>query len=65
MYSRNQFKQKTTTDKKPGEPDAIKVDGFEQVLAMLKMADPDFRESLLKRLEARDSKLAKSLRAAI
>jgi hypothetical protein len=40
----------------------IKVDGFEQVLAMLKIADPAFRESLLRRLATRDQQLAASLR---
>lgn len=38
------------------------VDGFDQVLQMLKIADPAFRESLLKRLSARDTELARSLR---
>jgi hypothetical protein len=41
----------------------IRVDGFEQVLEMLKIADPEFRESLLRRLAARDRRLAESLRA--
>lgn len=41
----------------------VKVDGFEQVLAMLKIADPEFRESLLRRLASRDRALAESLRA--
>lgn len=39
----------------------IKVDGFEQVLAMLKVADPEFRESLIRRLAARDRELATAL----
>ena len=41
----------------------IAVDGFQQVLEMLRIADPAFRESLLKRLAARDRELARSLRA--
>ena len=41
----------------------IPVDGFKQVLEMLKIADPEFRESLLRRLAARDQELARSLRA--
>ena len=45
-----------------GEPQ-IRVDGFEQVLEMLKIADPAFRESLLRRLGDRDYELAQSLRA--
>lgn len=40
----------------------IRVDGFQQVLAMLRVADADFRDSLLKRIAGRDSELARSLR---
>jgi hypothetical protein len=40
----------------------IKVNGFAQVLAMLQVADEEFRESLLKRLAQRDPALARSLR---
>lgn len=46
---------------KEGEPQ-IAVDGFNQVLEMLRIADPAFRESLLKRLAARDRQLAADLR---
>ncbi len=41
----------------------IAVDGFQQVLEMLRIADPAFRESLLRRLAARDAQLARELRA--
>lgn len=44
-----------------GEPQ-VSVDGFQQVLEMLKIADPAFRESLLKRLAQRDRDLANELR---
>jgi len=44
-----------------GEPQ-VAVDGFRQVLEMLRIADPAFRESLLKRLAARDRQLAADLR---
>jgi hypothetical protein len=40
----------------------VAVDGFQQVIEMLKIADPAFRESLLKRLAARDRELALQLR---
>ena len=43
----------------------IRVDGFAQVLAMLKIADDDFRESLLRRLAARDRNLALQLKAEL
>lgn len=39
----------------------IPVNGFQQIVDMLRVADPSFRESLLKRLAARDINLAKSL----
>lgn len=44
------------------DSERIAVDGFQQVLEMLKIADPAFRESLLKRLAHRDRKLAHELR---
>jgi len=40
----------------------VPFDGFKQVLEMLRIADPEFRESLLRRLAARDRELAQSLR---
>jgi hypothetical protein len=43
----------------------IPVDGFQQVLEMLQIADPAFRESLLRRLAARDRDLARSLRESL
>ena len=44
------------------EPKGIQIDGFKQVLDMLKSAEPAFRESLLKRLAVRDRDLVRSLR---
>ena len=49
----------------PAAETPIKVDGFEQVLEMLKIADNSFRESLLKRLAQRDPVLARNLRAEL
>lgn len=45
------------------EEGSIKVDGFAQVLAMLQIADDEFRESILRRLAARDPRLAANLRS--
>jgi hypothetical protein len=45
-----------------GEPQ-VAVDGFGQILEMLKIADPQFRESLLRRIAARDRQLAADLRS--
>jgi hypothetical protein len=39
----------------------VKVNGLEQVIEMLRYADPNFRASLIKRLHARDPKLAQQL----
>ncbi|MGK5084140.1 hypothetical protein WDW37_12660 [Bdellovibrionota bacterium FG-1] len=44
------------------EETPIPVDGFRQILEMLRIADPDFRESLLRRLGSRDRELARQLR---
>jgi len=38
-----------------------RVDGMKQVVDMLAAADPSFRESLLRRIAAKDRKLAASL----
>jgi hypothetical protein len=46
----------------PQEEERIRVNGFAQVLEMLKIADPDFRESLLRRLGAKDPELGRQLR---
>jgi hypothetical protein len=40
----------------------VAVDGFKQILEMLRIADPGFRESLLSRIAARDRSLAQNLR---
>ncbi len=50
---------------KTGENQEIRIDGRGQILAMLEAADPAFRESLLKRLAARDFDLAKELRSSL
>lgn len=52
---------KTMTVSPEGEA-KIAVDGFGQILEMLKIADDGFRESLLKRLALKDKSLANSLR---
>jgi hypothetical protein len=46
----------------PQEEERIRVNGFAQVLEMLKIADPDFRESLLRRLSTKDPELGRQLR---
>lgn len=48
-----------------GGPDDIRINGFEQVLAMLDAAEPAFRESLLRRLAQRDPALVRQLRVKL
>ncbi len=43
----------------------IRVNGREQVIDLLRAADPEFRETLLRGLEKRDLRLARELRAAL
>lgn len=43
----------------------IKVDGFGQVIALLEVADPSFRESLIKRIAAKDPHLARQIRTKL
>ena len=40
---------------------ALQVNGLEQVIEMLRYADPSFRASLLRRIQARDPGLARKL----
>jgi hypothetical protein len=51
----------TETETKNDEK-KIAVHGFRQVLEMLRIADSEFRESLLKRLAQRDPEMARQLR---
>lgn len=58
-------KTPTTADtqaQNQAQEERIAINGFNQVLEMLRIADPAFRESLLKRLAAKDRNLARSLR---
>ena len=43
----------------------VKVDGYNQVLEMLRIADDEFRDSLLRRVGAADPELARRLRAEL
>jgi hypothetical protein len=57
-YNRQGTKPTATVGEEP-----IKMDGFGQVIQMLQVADQDFRDSLLKRLSARDPELARQIKA--
>ena len=43
----------------------IPIHGHRQIVEMLRVADPSFRESLLRRIAARDRELALSLKRAL
>ncbi len=55
-------KNQEPEDKGATDEQGIHINGFAQVVAMLEVADPQFRESLLRRLAQRDPRLARSLR---
>jgi hypothetical protein len=52
--------QKASPAETAGEQD-IRINGLEQVIEMLRHADPSFRASLIRRLQARDPALARRL----
>ncbi len=60
--SRNTKEAMPNNEQQETEEQKIPVDGFQQVVEMLKVADPAFRDSLLKRLAVRDKSLAASLK---
>jgi hypothetical protein len=45
----------------PVDEEGVKINGLEQVVQMLRYADPVFRQSMLKRIHARDPKLAQQI----
>jgi hypothetical protein len=44
------------------EKKAIRINGYQQILEMLRVAEPTFRDSLLQRIAQHDRRLALSLR---
>lgn len=65
-YSQNKNQNEEQYTQKSGPADeGMKINGLQQVVDLLKFADPAFRESLLKRLMQRDPNLAQSLRKII
>ena len=49
----------------PKEEELIPVNGFAQVVALLQHAEPEFRDSLLRRIGVRDKKLAHALKVEL
>lgn len=54
-----------TPDRAVTAENRVRINGMQQVLDMLQVADPAFRESLLKRIGERDRELARNLRARL
>jgi hypothetical protein len=52
------------TGKGPSE-EGMRINGLQQVVDLLKTADPAFRDSLLKRLTQRDPQLAQQLKKVL
>lgn len=61
-FKKNPPQPQKSKESQGSKDEPIAINGFQQVLEMLKIADPAFRESLLRRLAARDKELARSLR---
>ena len=57
------MKKQDAAPKKEGE--GVRVNGFQQVIDLLKTADPEFRESLLRRMMRQDPTMAAQLQAAL
>lgn len=60
-----QTKQASHPSVEAANHDGVKINGLQQVIDMLRYADPAFRESLLRRLTQRDPNLASQLRKFI
>jgi hypothetical protein len=57
------FEQMESTRRQDMTPpeEGIKINGLEQVVQMLRHADPAFRQSMLKRIHARNPQLAQQI----
>ena len=60
MNGTREFDRKAASQ--DSKEEMVRVDGRGQVLDMLRAADPEFREILLRGIEKRDAKLARELR---
>lgn len=61
MFDKRKFSDDSNPANTPKE-NMIPVNGMEQVLDMLRVADADFREVILRGIEKRDPRLARQLR---
>lgn len=66
LENENLNPQQSPFDTKGGPAEeGLKINGMQQVIDLLRHADPAFRESLLKRLGQRDPQLVQNLRRII
>jgi hypothetical protein len=66
LENENLNPQQSPFDTKGGPTEeGLKINGMQQVIDLLRHADPAFRESLLKRLGQRDPQLVQNLRRII
>lgn len=54
-----------TEEKEEGQEKLIHVNGFQQIVDMLRVAEPAFRRALLENIERQDPALAANLRQAV
>lgn len=68
---KNNFESSMTPTKKQNsthpttQDEGIKINGYQQVLEMFKYADPAFRQSLLRRIEAKNPRLAQQIKSML
>jgi hypothetical protein len=62
LEKNRQQQPQSEAENQNSDEQGIRINGFAQVVAMLEVADPQFRESLLRRLAQRDPRLARNLR---
>lgn len=60
--SQNDQKRAPSQAPQNSKEEMVRVDGRGQVLDMLRVADPEFREMILRGIEKRDARLARELR---
>jgi len=65
MYPEYENQKQKAENQRPIRDEPIRVDGFGQVLDMLRVADPSFRKSLLLRIAERNPTLARQLAQAL
>lgn len=65
MFDEKKSRQYPNPEFEKRNEEMIRVDGKGQVLDMLRAADPEFREILLRGIERKDPRLARELRRCL